>query len=192
MTAPTRTIPPRLLDLLDAHGGARATFFLRGDRARAHPELVTEIIRRGHEVGNHTLNHPQATFWCLGPHRLEREIGGCSGVLRALTGCAPRLFRAPVGHVNPFAPSRGPRGTACGWPAGRRGGFDGVDRHAVNPGKVVARILDGLRPGAIILLHEGRRGPGGEPVNVQAVGLMLAALAQREWQAVLPDERRWR
>ena len=181
---------PRLLDLLDAHGGARATFFLRGDRARAHPELVTAIIRRGHGIGNHTLNHPQAAFWCLGPRRLEREIGGCSEVLRGLTGSAPRLFRAPVGHVNPFvhriAARHGLR--LVGWSAR---GFDGVDRHAVNPGAVVTRILDGLRPGAIILLHEGRRGPDGAAVNVRSAELLLVALAKREWQAVLPDARRW-
>ena len=182
---------PRLLDLLDAHGGARATFFLRGDRARVHPELVTEIVRRGHGVGNHTLDHPQATFWCLGPRRMEREIGGCSDVLRDITGHEPRLFRAPVGHVNPFVhratARRGLR--IVGWSAR---GFDGVDRHATNPEAVAARVLDGLRPGAIILLHEGRRGPDGEAVNVRSAGLLLTALAQRRWRVVRPEERHWR
>ena len=182
---------PRLLDLLDAHDGARATFFVRGDRARRHPELVREIVRRGHGIGNHTLNHPQAAFWCLGPGRLRREIDGCSDVLREITGSAPRLFRAPVGHVNPFvhgaAARRGLR--LVGWSAR---GFDGVDRHAAAPEAVVARVLDGLRPGAIILLHEGRRGPGGEAVNVRSLALLLAALRERRWRAVLPDERRWR
>ena len=179
---------PRLLDLLDAQpgGGARATFFLRGDRARAHPALVGEIVRRGHGVGNHTLNHPQATFWCAGPRRLAREIGGCSDVLRALTGWEPRLFRAPVGHVNPFvhraAARRGLR--LVGWSAR---GFDGVDRHAADPAGVVARISEGLRPGAIILLHEGRRGRDGGAVNVRATELLLATLAERRWQGVVPD-----
>ncbi len=182
---------PRLLDLFDAHDGARATFFLRGDRARAHPALVEEIVRRGHGIGNHTLNHPQATFWCLGPGRLEREIGGCSDVLREITGNAPTLFRAPVGHVNPFvhraAARHGMR--LLGWSAR---GFDGVDRHAADPAMVVARILDGLRPGEIILLHEGRRGTDGAAVNVRSTGRLLDALAERGWQGVIPDESRWR
>ena len=182
---------PRLLDLLDEHGAARATFFLRGDRARAHPALVEEIVRRGHGIGNHTLNHPQATFWCLGPGRMEREIGGCSDVLRGITGSEPGLFRAPVGHVNPFvhraAARRGMR--LVGWSAR---GFDGVDRHASDPAGVAARILDGLRPGAIILLHEGRRGPDGAAVNVRSTGLLLASLTEQRWQAVVPDERLWR
>ena len=184
---------PRLLDLFDAQPGepARATFFLRGDRARAHPSLVEEIVRRGHDVGNHTFSHPQATFWCLGPWQLAREIGGCSDVLRAVTGREPTLFRAPVGHINPFvhraAARRGLQ--VVGWSAR---GFDGVDRHAADPAGVVARILAGLRPGAIILLHEGRRGLSGEAVNVRAAARLLTALAERHWRVVVPDTARWR
>lgn len=181
---------PRLLDLLDSHG-ARATFFLRGDRALAHPALVEEILRRGYGVGNHTLNHPQATFWCLGPGRMAREIGGCSDVLRGITGQEPGLFRAPVGHVNPFVHQAAARRGMhlIGWSAR---GFDGVDRHAVHPEAVVARILDGLRPGAIILLHEGRRAPDGEAVNIRSTELLLIALTERRWRGIVPDESRWR
>ncbi len=175
---------PRLLDLLDAHG-ARATFFVRGDRARAHPDLIAEIVRRGQGLGNHTEHHPQATFWCLGPGRLRREIGGCSAVLRGLTGQSPRLFRAPVGMVNPFVHAAvaadGLR--LVGWSAR---GFDGVTRHAADPAAVVQRIMGTLRPGGIALLHEGRRGRDGEAVNVRAMELLLAELTARGWCAVLP------
>lgn len=176
---------PRLLDLLDAHG-ARATFFVRGDRARAHPDLVAEIVRRGHGLGNHTFHHPQATFWCLGPGRLRREIGGCSDTLRELTGRAPTLFRAPVGMVNPFVHAAAARSglRLVGWSAR---GFDGVRAHASDPAAVVRRIMDALQPGGIALLHEGRRGPAGEAVNVRAVAGLLAALDARGWRAVLPE-----
>lgn len=176
---------PRLLDRLDA-AGARATFFVRGDRARAHPGLIAEIVRRGHGLGNHTLTHPQATFWCVGPRRAAREIAGCSAVLRELTGTAPGLFRAPVGMVNPFVPpvvaAHGLR--LVGWSAR---GFDGVT-HRAEPRAVVARILQTLRPGGIVLLHEGRRGPAGERINVQAMEFLLAALAERGWRGVVPGE----
>lgn len=177
---------PRLLDLLDAHG-AQATFFVRGDRAQAHPKLLTEIVRRGHSLGNHTFHHPQATFWCLGPWRLRREIGGCSTILREHTGQTPRLFRAPVGMVNPFVH----RAAATfglqiiGWSAR---GFDGVLAHAAEPATVVQRIMTTLRPGGIVLLHEGRRGPGGEAVNVRAMELLLDGLAARRWRAALPSD----
>ena len=178
---------PRLLDALDA-AHARATFFVRGDRARAHPALIAEIVRRGHGLGNHTFSHPQATFWCAGPRRAAREISRCNDALREITGHAPRLFRAPVGHTNLFV---GPAAAAhglrrVGWSAR---GFDGV-AHRAEPRAVVDRILRGLRPGGIVLLHEGLRGAAGERVNVQAMRALLNALAARGWRGVVPDETR--
>ena len=180
---------PRLLDLLDA-ARAQATFFVRGDRVRAHPSLVTEILRRGHTLGNHTFNHPQATFWCVGPRRAAREIADCNHALREITGLTPRLFRAPVGHVNPFVvPAAHAHGLrVVGWSAR---GFDGVT-HRAEPRAVADRILRDLCPGGIALLHEGRRGPSGERVNVRAMELLLAALSERGWRGVVPDETRLR
>ena len=174
---------PRLLDLLDA-ADARATFFVRGDRARAHPALVREILRRGHGLGNHTDTHPQATFWCLGPRRMAREISDCQATLQTITGTLPGLFRAPVGMVNPFVH---PAARACGlqlvgWSAR---GFDGIA--GATPAEVVRRLLADLRPGGIALLHEGRRGPNGEAVNVRAMQLLLDELRTRRWRAVLPS-----
>jgi peptidoglycan/xylan/chitin deacetylase (PgdA/CDA1 family) len=65
---------PRLLDLLDG-AGARATFFVRGDRAEALPELV----RRGHGVGNHTYTHPHTVFGvCLHTAQLSKCIAAAS------------------------------------------------------------------------------------------------------------------
>ncbi|MDP4780163.1 MAG: polysaccharide deacetylase family protein, partial [Akkermansiaceae bacterium] len=86
---------PAVLDLLDEHG-AKATFFLIGDRAAKHPELVREIRRRGHGIGNHSWSHPRAFFWCLGPVRTWREITRCQRALTEITGEAPVWFRAPV------------------------------------------------------------------------------------------------
>jgi peptidoglycan/xylan/chitin deacetylase (PgdA/CDA1 family) len=179
---------PRLLDLLDA-AGARATFFVCGDQARAHPDLTREVRRRGHQLGNHSMTHPQATFWCLSPRRVAQEIAGCNQVLRELTGAEPRLFRAPVGMANPFvhwaADALGLR--LVGWSAR---GYDGVAR--ARPADVVGRIWRSLRPGGIVLLHEGRRGAGGEAVNVRSLELLLRDLAVRGWRCVLPREEQLR
>ena len=90
-----------VLDLLDAFD-AKATFFLVGERARAHPELVREIARRGHGIGNHSATHPQAWFWALPPTRMRDEIERTQATLRELTGTTPHWFRAVVGMANPF------------------------------------------------------------------------------------------
>src|SRR5262245_23501370 len=64
---------PRLLALLAEHG-ARATFFVIGEKAERHPELIRDIVAAGHEVAHHTYTHPLASFWCAGPRRLAREL----------------------------------------------------------------------------------------------------------------------
>jgi len=140
---------PALLDLLDA-AGAKAVFFVIGEKVRQFPELAREIVRRGHELGNHTLTHPQATFWCAGIARTWREIEGGSRAIEEVTGVKPRWFRAPVGHRNLFThPIAGELGMeVVAW---RRRGFDAVETDVE---KIVGRILEGVRPGDIVLVHE--------------------------------------
>lgn len=169
------TLP--VLDLLDAHG-ARATFFLVGERAAARPGLVAEIVRRGHDVGNHSHTHPQAWFWALGPRRMREEIAGAQAQLTAIAGRAPRWFRAVVGHANPFvhAPLRDLGLARVAWSAR---GFDALE---ADPARVLARIDRALAPGAIVLLHEGA--PHGRSVEI--VAGVLRRLDQRGLRAVLP------
>ncbi len=140
---------PRLLDLLDLHG-ATAIFFMIGEKVRAHPELAREVVRRGHDIGNHTLTHPAASFWCAGPWRTRREIADCQRVIEDVTGSTPTWFRAPVGHRNLFTH---PIANALGLQvmAWNRRGFDAVEK---DPGKVLGRILPDLTRGDIVLLHE--------------------------------------
>ena len=167
-----------VLDLLDAHG-AKATFFVVGDRARRHPELVREIVRRGHDLGNHSESHPQAFFWALGPRRMRREIARTQQVLIDITGTPPRWFRAVVGMANPFvAPALAAHGLArVGWSAR---GFDGVMADA---DAVVARIERDLAPGAIILAHEGA--PHGR--NLETLAKLLARLDALGYRCVVPQ-----
>lgn len=166
-----------ILDLLDAHA-AKATFFVVGERAQRHPERVREILRRGHDIGNHSQTHPQAWFWALGPRRMHREIARTQALLAELTGSAPRWFRAVVGMANPFvAPALAAHGLArVGWSAR---GFDGV---AADADAVVARIERQLTPGAIVLMHEGA--PHGR--NVETLAKLLARLDALGYRCVLP------
>ncbi len=166
-----------LLDLLDAHE-ARATFFLVARRAAARPELVQEIVRRGHDIGNHSDSHPQAWFWALGPARMRREIDQAQRTLAEIAGRAPRWFRAVVGMSNPFvqAPLRELGLTRVAWSAR---GFDGV---GFDVDAVIARIGKQLAPGAIVLLHEG----GAEGRNVEVMRRLLPMLKARGLRAELP------
>ncbi|WP_313298948.1 polysaccharide deacetylase family protein [Stenotrophomonas sp.] len=167
-----------VLDLLDRHQ-ARATFFLVGERALAQPELVTEILRRGHDLGNHSHSHPQARFWRLGPAAMRAEIEGCQHALQALSGHPVRWYRSVVGMTNPFvAPVLKALGLVrVGWSAR---GYDGV---GCTPEGVLARLLPDLRPGAIVLLHEG----AAHGHNLAIIERVLQALDERGLKAQLPD-----
>ncbi|WDJ97429.1 polysaccharide deacetylase family protein [Xanthomonas campestris pv. incanae] len=167
-----------MLDLLDAHR-ASATFFVVGERAAQRPELVREIMRRGHGIGNHSHSHPQAWFWALGPRRMAREIGDAQQALTAITGQPPRLYRSVVGMTNPFvaAALRKHGLTRVAWSAR---GFDGV---RCEPGTTVARIVRDLSPGAIVLLHEG----AAHGHNVTILRGVLEAMQARGLVARRPD-----
>lgn len=168
-----------LLDLLDQHE-ARATFFLVGDRARQLPEVVREIVRRGHTIGNHSQTHPQAWFWALGPRQMRAQVAQQQATLAAITGAAPRWFRAVVGMANPFvsAPLREHGLARVAWSAR---GFDAL---AADPQAVVARIERDLAPGAIVLLHEGAR----HGRNLEILALLLQRLDVLGYRTVLPEE----
>ncbi len=175
-----------LLDLL-ATFDARATFFLIGARVREHPGLVQEIQRRGHQVANHTETHPERTFWRCGPGRIGREIDHCAESIEGASGSRPTLFRAPVGMVNPFVhPVLKVRGLPLiGWSAR---GLDGRDD---DPGRIVGRILKNVRPGAIVLVHQGRRLPGGGALVTACLRELLPALRERGYAFVLPSPGSW-
>lgn len=169
---------PALLDLLDAHQ-ARACFFVVGERAEARPELVREILRRGHQLGNHSYSHPEKWFWALPPVAMRTQIARAQQVLTGLAGTPPRWFRAVVGMANPFvAATLKPLGLArVAWCA------RGYDAREADPARVAARIAQGLRPGAIVLLHEGA--PHGNSVAI--VAAVLELLRVQGYATVLPE-----
>ncbi|HZL46077.1 MAG TPA: polysaccharide deacetylase family protein [Opitutaceae bacterium] len=170
------TTPP-VLALLDAHR-ARATFFLIGAKAARHPELVAEILHRGHAVGNHTERHPCLSFWFASPRRAAAEIDLCTEALRRAGAGTPRWFRPPVGIKNPFLHRLlVVRGLDLVMWSAR--GYDCVRR----PAAALARITRDLRPGAIILVHETSR--AGSPRLVLLTQL-LDRLAQEGYACVIP------
>jgi peptidoglycan/xylan/chitin deacetylase (PgdA/CDA1 family) len=170
---------PRILDALDRHQ-AKATFFLIGERAEKYPELVVEILRRGHEVGHHTHTHPARTFWCAGPKRVRAELDRALDAFKR-AGATPRYFRPPVGIKNFFLHRElVKRGLTCvGW------SIRSYDSRADDPQRVVARVMSRIHPGAIVLMHEGGWLNG--KVRVHAVELLVAACVARGLSCVFPD-----
>jgi peptidoglycan-N-acetylglucosamine deacetylase len=160
---------PKVLDLL-GDAGARATFFVVGERAARAPDLVREIAARGHEVENHTWSH--ANLWLCGPRRTEREIVRAHEAIADLTGRPPRFFRPPWGMVNlAVFPALQRLGTPCVlWslqPEGLR---------PVAPQEMARRVLCGIKPGAIVDLHDAEGVRGGPGRLLDALPSMLQGL----------------
>lgn len=165
-----------LLELL-ASRKVRAVFFLIGERAQQRPQDVQRILAAGHLIGNHTHTHPAYTYWCYPPWRQRRELRQCQQALTSIGGVIPQLFRAPVGMRNPYcnlvAAEFGLR--VIGWQAR---GLDGVCTPA---DQIVARIRRGLRPGGIVLLHQGM------PHSPVVLRRVLDMLEGDGWAITLPD-----
>lgn len=172
---PDPDVTPRLLDLLEARG-VRGTFFCIARSAARHADLCREIARRGHPVENHSRGH-RATFPMLGLSGIRREVEAAQATLHELTGSVPRFFRPPAGLRNPLLdPVLHELGlTLATW---TRRGFDTRSREA---GRVAARLLHGLRPGDILLMHDGHcaRADGGRPVILEVLPRVLDAVEAR-------------
>lgn len=142
---------PRVLDLLAEHD-AVATFCMVGSRVRAHPELVGEVADAGMRLCNHTVHHDERLAR-RPPAAIEKELVEASAALRAAAGAdAPvDYFRAPGGNWSPPL-----RHTAARY--GMRPLAWSVDpRDWSRPGvpAIVAAVERDVRPGSVILLHDG-------------------------------------
>ncbi len=76
--------------------GAVATFFVVGERAAAHPDLIRRMVAEGHAVGSHSASHPDP--WELSVRVLASDYRRGRAMLEAATGEPSRLFRPPKGY----------------------------------------------------------------------------------------------
>jgi peptidoglycan/xylan/chitin deacetylase (PgdA/CDA1 family) len=79
-----------------ANAGAKGTFFVMGRHAAAHPEVVRALIEQGHELGNHTWNHP--SLRAKSPQAIRDELESTDRLLHNLGYAEPIPFRSPYGH----------------------------------------------------------------------------------------------
>ena len=160
---PDPQLTPWVLDQLAAVG-AHATFFCRGDRARARPDLVERLRAEGHGVGGHTWDHPDGWRTPLRPYlrnvlRGQREVGG-------------PLFRPPYGRLTPaqLAALKG-RLRVVMWDVLSRD-YD-LRRTAE---ECLDRTLRLARPGSIIVFHDA-------PKAADRLRVILPQALER-WNAV--------
>jgi len=170
---PHPELTPRILDALqdvDAPG----TFFLEGGLAARYPELVRRMRCEGHEVGNHTWAHLPLVTGCGAP---VREIRRTEELLARLAPGSLRVIRPPFGMIGPGGAGAIKR---CGvlpiyWsvlPA---------DWDPLTPEELQRRVLADVHPGAVIVLHGGRKSQSGAAGAIKG---LVCELRQRGFEIV--------
>jgi peptidoglycan/xylan/chitin deacetylase (PgdA/CDA1 family) len=170
---PTPEVTPELLDLLEAFD-ARATCFLVGSNAEAHPDLVRRLHRAGHRIGNHTYTHPDP--WSTPARRVRKELSRTTMKLESITGAPVRAMRPPYGHPT------GPVRTWCAERSQRMVMWDvmpGDFLEGMTASSISSFVIRHVRPGSVIVLHDN---PICEQVTPAALRTILQTLGRKGWR----------
>lgn len=183
---PDPEVTPLILDAL-AEAGATATFFAIGRHLEAHPDLARRIVAEGHELGNHSYAHSRRLNFAHDA-AMEAELRRGAAAVQALTSQPGLpLYRPPIGLKNPPL-GRVARRLAMPvvmW------SLHGRDTGGADADGVAGRVLDRVRAGDIVLLHDGRDAPGpARTATARALPIILAGLQARGLRAVTVGQLR--
>jgi peptidoglycan/xylan/chitin deacetylase (PgdA/CDA1 family) len=156
--------------------GVRATFFLLGRRAEEHPDLVRAIVADGHEVGNHTMEHNRLSG--LEPQEIMNELELGRDAIQRAAEVRVTLFRPPGGSM-----------TEDVYRVAGELGYTTVlwtdtanDWYRQPPSHIVERIVSRVRPGSIIVIHDGK------PDILDALPKIIDALRERGYTFKMAGE----
>ncbi len=168
----------------------RASFFVVGTRARKFPELVRRIHREGHDIGNHSYNHPD--FSKLPLRKVQEQVLRAEAAIADAVGFKPRLVRPPYGEIVPkqleWAKRRGY--TVVNWDV------DSSDWRQLSANQVFRNVTRSVRPGSVVLMHAG--GGNGQRLagTVEALPRIIDWLREHDYEPVsltellrLPEKR---
>lgn len=173
---PAPATTPGLLEVLARHR-ARATFFLIGERVRAHPDLVAAIVAGGHEIANHLMRDERSAL--LPDGRFRAELAEVTALL------------APFGPVRWFRPGSGvftPRMLRSAAGQNLRavlGTLVAANRGGPADARLAADLAGEIRPGSIVVLHEETPARAGV---VATTGDLLTRMSARGLSAVTVSE----
>ena len=169
---PSPLYTPQVLAVL-ARYHVPATFFLVGYHVLQYPDLARAEIRAGMTVGDHSFDHPiYPPFAALTAEGITTEIARGRDALRGLTPPA-RLFRPPGGSYSPYVIATARR-------LGMRVVLWSVDPAdwviGTSSARIVARVLGAVRPGSIVIMHDGG---GNRAATVAALPAIITGIRAR-------------
>ena len=135
-----------LLTEMDRHG-VKCTFFAVQFWVEKYPEYVEKIVERGHEIGTHSKTHPHMST--LKKSQIEDELVSSKEAIEKITGVPVTLFRPPFGDYNNLLidTSNELGLLPVQWDV------DSLDWKDLSATEIALRIVNGVKPGSIILCH---------------------------------------
>lgn len=173
---PHPTLTPQLLDML-AQRHIHATFFIVGQMAKEHPEILQRALREGHEIANHSFTHPNLAK--MSDDGVRRELNGTKDVITNAVNRPVTLMRPPYGSLS---------NAQRKWVHEDLGykiilwDVDPLDWKRPGSEAVTRRILEGTHRGSIILAHDIH------PGTVQAMPATLDGLLAKGFKFVTVSE----
>ena len=139
---------PRLLDMLKKRN-VKATFYVVGNMVKYNPQLLRRMIAEGHEIGNHTVTH--GTLSKMSDAALRKELQDAHDMIVAETGVAPRSMRPPGGAIKNDQKKLMLK--EFGYPT-ILWSVDPEDWKKPGASVVTSRLVNGAKPGGILLVHD--------------------------------------
>jgi peptidoglycan/xylan/chitin deacetylase (PgdA/CDA1 family) len=173
---PNATLTPKLLDLLAARH-LKATFFVIGQNAADHPDILMRAVREGHEIGNHSWSHPN--LGKMSDDAVRRELQKTDDAITAAIGKRPTLMRPPYGSITARQKK---------WIHEEFGyriilwDVDPLDWKRPGPSVVTARILKETKAGSIVLSHDIH------PPTIEAMPATFDQLMKKGFKSVTVTE----
>lgn len=162
---PNAAYTPQILDIFQQIG-AKATFFTIGEQIEQHPDLLQEMFRQGHEIGNHTYTHPHLTE--LDEVDCRNEILRADKLITTILGLKPQVFRPPYFDINQevYHLLSTEHYSAIG-----AVNTDSLDWEQPGVQHIVDTTKAAAQPGSILLFHDGY---GDRSQTVEAVRQLVS------------------
>lgn len=148
---PATDYTPEILAILRGEA-VKAAFFCIGNRIAGNEQLLRQLHEEGHVIGNHSYSHH---FWfdMFSSEKMLADLQRMDAAMSAVTGLQPRLFRPPYGVTNPNLKKAiiNGRYTPIGW------NIRSLDTVIQDEQKLLKKINEAIKPGAIILFHDTSR-----------------------------------
>lgn len=169
---PHGTRTPETLDVLEKYD-AKATFFVQGKNVISYPEVVKQTVDEGHEIANHTWNHP--TLSTVGQDEVHRQILNTEAAIYQASGEFSSCFRPPYGDINASAAE------AAGLPA-IMWSLDTLDWQSRNADSILQAVKSTVSDGDIILMHDIHQS------TVDSLDAVLKYLTEEGYEIVTVSE----